>query len=136
MENSQGESSQPKLPKLKIFQRIQTNLSAIGIGPGSSVPVRSFNRKILAAFLSLGLYIFCTLMHIFTEVKNFLDLTESTYECSVFILISFILLAMLFNANKLFEAIDDCECIVNSSKWPNKQLEASTAISNDFLSII
>lgn len=120
METFPAENSEPKFSKLEIFQTIQKNLSTIGIGPRSSMPMRIFNRKILTAFLSLGLCIFCTLMHIFVEAKSFLDLCQSTYECSAFILVAFVLMALAFNSNELFETINDCERLVNSSKWKQR----------------
>lgn len=116
MENSQAGTSQPKLPKRNFFLIIQKNLSAIGIGPRSSMPLSAFNRKILGGLVVLGLCTFATLMHIFHDAKNFLDLSESIYECSAFILVTFNLMILVFNSNVIYELIDDIECLANSRK--------------------
>lgn len=144
MENVQGETSRPKLPKIKIFQTIQRNFGQIGIGPESSMQLRPFKTKILAVSLLLGIGIFSILMHISTEAKSFLDVAESTYECSVLILEAFVMIGLALRSNKLFETIRVWECLINTRKWSNwsEVIEGTLSdfkaqhSSNDFLSII
>lgn len=110
------ENLQPNLPKIKIFQAIQKNLLTIGIGRNSAMQLRQFNLNILMDFLTLGCGIICMLMHIFTEVRTFIELTQSIYMFSSFTLLSVALMILIFNLDEWFSTINDCECLVNISK--------------------
>lgn len=115
MENSKEETSHPKLPRLKIFLAIHKNLASLGIAPMNST-TRFPNAKISIDLLTLGLSTICASMYILIEAKTFLEFTQSIYLFSGTILVALIFLVVLFNLSEMFEIIDDCECLVNTSE--------------------
>lgn len=105
MENSQSSS-----PKLKLFQTLQKNLSSIGI-----VRRHPFNARIALILLILGVGIIFESVYIFHEAQTYLDYTQSICMFSGVILVTFNLLIMALYLTELFEIIDHCECISNTS---------------------
>lgn len=116
MENSTGESSK-SVHQIKIFQTIKKNLSTIGIGPNSAKQLRPFNAKIFVNLSAVGIGFIGTLMYIIIEARTFLEFAQSIYMCSTFVLVACILMTLIFNLSELFETIDNCESLVNTSKW-------------------
>lgn len=116
MENSKEKKSQLPLPKIKILQIVQKNLTFIGIGPDSAMHLQSYIGKILIGLLLIGSGIFDLLIYIFTVAETFAEYTQSIYVCSVFILIALSLVITIFNLNNLYKTINDCECLINTSE--------------------
>lgn len=122
MEESNEENPPPNLPKIKIFQKIQKNLYKIGIDSNSATQLNPFNAKNLMGLLSLGLGIIGSIMYIIIEAKTFIEFTESIFECTAFIQIILNLMIMIFYLSELFKAINNCECLANTSKSEKGQM--------------
>lgn len=121
MQNTREENPQSKLPKMKIFQTIHKNLSIIGIGPDSAQQLRQFNAKILINLSTLCVGFNGVLVYIIIEAKTFLEFTQSIYLCTTYAIVTFVFIVLIFKLNELFKAINDCECLANTSKWGEKK---------------
>lgn len=116
MENCEKENPPTKQPsKMKILQLMQKNLASVGVNPNLSLPY-SVNSNILTVFSILTLFLVCNLMYALFEAQTFTEYIQSIYMCSVVIVIIFGFAIIIFNAKKLFQAIDVCENLVNASE--------------------
>lgn len=116
MENSEQPKSKAKLPKCKVFEIPLKNLAIVGIRPNLAMQPYPFNAKIFMGFLALGCAIYCTCVYTIYDAKSFAEYTQSIYVCSLLALIVLILLAIIPNAEKMFELIDACDQLVNTSQ--------------------
>lgn len=128
MENSGAGTSQPNLPRIKILQTIQGNLSVIGIEPDLAQPWYPLNARNLLDLLLLGGGVISMSMYIFYEAKTFLEITISAYLCCGLTFSVFVLIAMILQSNLIYKLINDFECIVNASKCGNKVKCRSSAV--------
>lgn len=117
MGKTNKQTPQPELPKIKIFQIIQKNLTLLGIDPNSTMKSYLFNPKNLIGFSSVGLTAICAIMYAIKVASTFNEYTKSFCVFSTTTLSVLNLMVMLFFSSELFEAINDCECIVNTSKY-------------------
>lgn len=117
MENSTPENSQSTLKQEKrVFQMAQKNFAILGIHPNLRAQPYHLNGRIRLGIFILGANIVCNLKYTFYEAKTVKELMQSVYFGSVVGLIAFILLIILVNVKKLFEHIEDCEDVANTSK--------------------
>lgn len=128
MENSEQGNSQTKLPKMKICQTVQQNLSTIGISPNSDFS--AFNVKISIGLLLLGSCTVSMLIYIFYEAKTFFQYTQSIYVCSVFILTILTLIIMVLHSSKMLQIIDGWESLANTSKYNTSKKPNYVTIPN------
>lgn len=117
MENSQEQNQRPNLPKKLIFQTVKKNLSALGISLDLSMQSRLLNARLLLSLLAPGLCNIGMLLYSFNEAQTVFQFTQSIFICSAYTLSILFLLIILCYSNELFKLINDCECIVNTSKW-------------------
>lgn len=113
MENSKQKKSHPRLPKIKILQTVQKNLTIFGIGP--NLAIQPFNEKTLIGLLIIGSGII-DLFYLFTLSETFAEYIQAIYICSAFTLIALVLMVTIFNSNELYKIMNDCECIINISE--------------------
>lgn len=136
MENSRAENQQQKIPKLKIFQMIQKNLSTIGIDPKPAAKLHPFNAKFLMPLLTLSFGAICMFMYISNEVKSYSKFMQSIYLCTSFITDVLILVVMLLNSSKFSKLISDYESIMNTSEFKITICAVMCIISNNFKKIL
>lgn len=115
MENFQQERSQSESPKLVVFKAIRRNFAVIGIGPELATQTYPINRKIFIGFLALCLVIASLLAYISNDAETFADYTQSIYVCSIAVLITFALAFTISNAGQLFDFINICNSVANTS---------------------
>lgn len=104
------------MAKLKILQLVRKNLDTVGFNSNLSLQPCPFNMKILVGFLLSGSYFICSLMFICDDVKTFTEYTQSIYISCSMIIVILTQLVTIFNVQKLFKLISDCENLVNDSE--------------------
>lgn len=123
MENSKQEKS-----KLKAYKVIQKKFANLGITlnlVGQSCP---FNGTILLNFLTLGSIMYSTIAYIIYDAETFAEYIQCIYCCSIGILATIALLVMILNVEILFEFINGCDILLNTSELGIKQKTVSTTI--------
>lgn len=101
---------------MKLFQTIQTNLSALGISSIESIEKNPFNTKVLIVYFNYGI----TMIFYFAclnEAHNFQEYTEIIYRVSVTILLTIQLTIVIFQMKKMFKFIVLCQEAVENSKY-------------------
>lgn len=101
---------------MQLFQLIQNNFAAVGISWNLVAQPYPVNGKISLGFFILIISVICNLMYIVREAKTFAEYTQSIHMCSVATLILFALVIVLLNVKKLFNLINGCQKIVNTSE--------------------
>lgn len=120
MENFNEENlQQSNLPKIKIFQTIQKNLSVAGIDPSSAMHSHPsvLNVRILMNLFALIVTVIFSVIYITIEADTFLGLAQAICVCSVNIFAVLVLVTVFFNMKEFYKSINDCECLVNTSKY-------------------
>lgn len=112
MEIPEQENRTTGLPKLKILQSAQRNFATVGI----SSKAHPLNTKLLIGFLILVSYLICNLVFAYVKAKKFTEYTHSSYILSVVFLTIFVLITIILNVEKLFQVINDCESLTNTSE--------------------
>lgn len=116
MENFPTNHPQPKLPKLKAFKAIQKNFGILGISPELATQSHPFNRQILFGLSILGTAIIFLCVFIFNYAENLFEYTQSIFFVLIAALIFFVLLILIIKVKSLFELINRCEEMLNTSK--------------------
>lgn len=116
MEKSKDEKSKSQSSKHKVFGIIQEHLAIIGIEPNLVEQSYPFNGKILFGFLLLGSSIYCTFVFIIYEAETFAEYTQSVYIGSNGVLNIFVLLIIILKIKRLYDFINDCDDLVNTSQ--------------------
>lgn len=101
---------------MKILGLVQTNFATIGINPNRSRRQHLSNAKISIGFLILSCFFICSFIFAISEAETFTEYTQSIYMIST---VAFIILAfaiIIFNVEKMFELINDCENIADISE--------------------
>lgn len=114
LENSKWEKSQSSKSKHRVFKIVRKNFATVGISPNSTD--RRFGGTILFGFLMLGSAIYCISVFIIYDAEKFAEYTQSVYTVSAVAFILFILLLFIFKVENLFEFIDGCDALVNTSE--------------------
>lgn len=117
IENPTQEKSKPKPPKLKVFELIQKNFATAGITPSLADQSYPFNMIILSGFLALSSGIYCTFIFILYGAQTSVEYTQSVYTCSMVILFILVLLILILKVDNLFELINGCAELVNTSEY-------------------
>lgn len=105
-----------KQRKLKVFPLVQTELAVLGFDSDLSMQPHRLNAKILMGFLILGSSSACIFEYTFCEANSFAEYTESSYMGSYMLTIAFALLILVLKRKEIFALINDCECVINTSK--------------------
>lgn len=116
MENFKTGKSKSQPANLKALEIIRKNFAIISITPSLADQSYPFNGAILFGFLSLAAGIYCTSVFIIYEADTFAEYTQSIYMDSLLIFISIALLILMAKVGKLFEVINCCNDIVNTSE--------------------
>lgn len=121
--NATENSKSKEKPKLKVFETIQTNLATIGITSNLANQSYPFNRIILMGFLMLGSAISSISVFIVCAAETLDDFTQSICAWSMVTLAIICLLILILKVEKLFEFINGCDDLVNTSEstplWEN-----------------
>lgn len=115
------ENSDPS-PRITVFQLLQKNLAVAGIIRKLSLQQYPFNRRVLIGFSTLFIETICIFKFTFFEAKTFSESTQSIYMGTVTVVIIVVLFIFVIKAKKLFEFIDDCENVVNTSESQRCQM--------------
>lgn len=115
MENSKQKHLQVKSPNHKVFQLTQKYFATAGIVPNLAIQPYPLNGKISIGFLLLGSSLICNFKYTFYEARTFVEYTQSIYMCSIAALIIFALVIIILKVEKLFEFINGCEKLINTS---------------------
>lgn len=108
-----------KKSEIKMFRSVQKNFGTIGIGPNRAMQSHPFDAKILIHSMALSLGFIGTLMYTVIDAKTFLEFTQSIYVSSSIFFGAVIFVVLILNASELFELINDCECLISTSKLTN-----------------
>lgn len=100
--------------KLKAFELIPKKLATAGITASLTDQSYPLNGAILCGFLSFGSGIYFTTAY---DAETFAEYTHSVYVCSLFTLITFVLLILILKVKQLFEFIDRTDDLVNISEF-------------------
>lgn len=114
LENSKWEKSQSSKSKHRVFKIVRKHFATIGITPNSTD--RRFSGTILFGFLMLGSAIYCISVFIIYDAEKFAEYSQSVYMVSGVAFILFILLLFIFKVENLFEFINGCDALVNTSE--------------------
>lgn len=102
---------------MKIFQLTQRNFATIGISADSSTQSSyQFNGQIFVGVFILGSIAICNFIYIFYEAETSAEYTESIFMSTLSIPFFLALLILILNVKKLFELINNCENLVNTSE--------------------
>lgn len=123
---SNKENPTTKQPKMKIFQLTQKNFFSVGVHPSLSHQPHPFTGKIVIGFLITSSNVVCNLVFAIFKAETLVECTQSIYMGSLAILIIFILLIIIFNVEKLFQIINDCENLVNKREFKVNSFESSS----------
>lgn len=115
------ENPKPKLQTMKVFQLTQKNFAIVGITSNWAIKSQPFDWKIFEGFSILSSSIICSLMYILFEADTLNEYTQSIYSGSVSASIIVCLMIIIINVKKLFQLIDICENIVNTSEFKAKK---------------
>lgn len=103
--------------KLQIFRLTQKNLASIGIEPSLVQQVYPINGKISMVFVFNIFTIVSNLVYVINDAKTFAEYTQSIYIISIVVLVIYFLIILISKVDKLFEFIDNCGKLVNSSEY-------------------
>lgn len=118
MENAKTqENSQPKPPKLRAFKTVQQKFSKAGISPLLAHQAYPFNEKIFMGILLLSTGVASLCVYNLNNDETFAEYIQSIYLESAGIFIIFVLITLILNVEKLFEFIDRCDALLNTSEW-------------------
>lgn len=101
-----------KKSKMKLFQSIQKSYAILGISQCQP----SFNIRILVASLGFGSGIILSNVFLFRDIENWKEFTDTIFVNSSVILVDICFSNMIFKMEKLFQFIDCCEKIFETSK--------------------
>lgn len=109
--------SQSSTSKRRVFKIVQKNFATVGITPSLVDQSYPLNGTISFAFLMLASAIYCTFVFIAYDAETFADYTQSAYTVSIVTFILLLLLASILKAKNLFEFINGCGALVNTSAY-------------------
>lgn len=125
--------SKAQPPKRKVFGMVQKYFAELGIVPSLADQAYPFNGKILFGSSMLSLGNCCSFAYIIYDAEAFADYTQSAYMLSFGLLVTFALIILIFNVEKLFEYMNDCNDLFNASKLkvPKKRLLEENPCTNE-----
>lgn len=135
------EKSKPKpkaqLQKLETFETSRKYFALLGTTPSlaeqQSYP---FNGTILFGFFLLASAIYCTSVFIVYDAETFAEYTQAVYTDSLATIIVIGLLDFIFKVDTLFELLNGCDKLVNTSEYWLFVLLWELTISSSLLSLL
>lgn len=124
MENSE----QSQLPKMKIFQKTKKHFPTLGINPNLAMQPYPINIKILMGFMIMSAVLICNLMYVTNDAETFAEYILPIYNISFAVMIIFLLIVQIVKVENLFELMDSCESLVNTSKCIAKKNQKPIAV--------
>lgn len=109
--------SQSSTSERRVFEIVRKNFATVGITPNLVHQSYPLNGRILLAFLMLASAIYCTSVFIAYDAETFADYTQSAYTVSIVTFILLLLFASILEAKNLFEFINGCGALVNTSEY-------------------
>lgn len=116
LENSKRETSTSQSSKLEVFEMSRKYFATMGFTPNLVHQTYPFNGSILLGFLALGSSICNAFVFIVHDAGTFAEYTNSVYTISAMTLIIVSLLILILKVEKLFELINRCDMLVNTSQ--------------------
>lgn len=116
METPVQEKPQLKIPELRAFKSIQKNFAMAGISRELMIQSYPLNERIVTGFLLLSSTLVFICVYILNDAETFFEYTQSIYIASVATLFIFALFILIMVLENVFEFIDRCDCILNTSK--------------------
>lgn len=120
MDNIDQENRQSQFPKMKAFKTIQQNFAMAGINQKLLTQPYPLNWEILFSFFILTSFLISIGVNMCKSAKSFIEYTQSITVGSGVLLIIFALIILILEVKKLFEFIDRCDSMLNTSKWNSK----------------
>lgn len=117
MEISEQNETQPNSPIIKTFQTAQKIFATLGIRPSFAMQPYPFNVRILIGSLILGATMICNLLYVLNDAKTFAEYTQCAYYLTTELLVLFYLLVVILKVKNIFEFIDSCDRLVNTSEY-------------------
>lgn len=129
MENAvQQPKPKSQLSKAKGFEITLEWLAALGISPALPTQAYPSNGRILVGFLILGCATTCTFVFILNDAKTFIEYTQTTFACSLMTLGFFALVTLTLKSNNLFEWINECDELADTSELKSIQYATASLI--------
>lgn len=124
MENPERSTPHSKSSKMVVFKTTQKNFALIGICPKQPAMQHpnTFNWKLLVSFVALGIGVSFVSVYVFKYANTFAERTQALFILSAGSLVTFILLILALKAKKVFEFINRCGSVVNTSEFLEKYL--------------
>lgn len=119
MENLAQQKPRTQSAKCKVFEIPLKNFAIVGIDSNLATQTYPLNGKIFMGFLILGYGICASLTYLIHDAKTFAEYTILIYACSFVTLLGFILLVIIIKVEKMFDLINACDQLVNTSKCRN-----------------
>lgn len=116
MENFNQDTQQSNLPKIEIFKTIQKNFATIGISPKLVTQSYPINEKIFTVFLTLTVGVSFIVVYIIKYAQTFVGYTQAIFMATAAILVISLLLAMIFQVEKLYKFINGSNSMANMGK--------------------
>lgn len=120
MENSEKNRNQPKFPKMQILQLTRKKFATAGITKSLTTQAHPFNGGILIGFLTVNAALISSVLYLIYGAESFAEYTQSVYCASFAGLVIGNFTIIIFKANTLFEYIENCESLVNTSEYRNQ----------------
>lgn len=114
--HSQPKNSQSKYPKIIVFKSIQEKFTVVGISPKLATQPYPLNKRIVTCFLLLSTAMTFICVYIFNYAKTMVEYMQSINMAADGFLMTFALTILVSHAKKLFEFINRCDAIVNTSE--------------------
>lgn len=100
---------------MKILRLTLANFATIGVNRKLLLQPYPVNAKIFTGFLIIGAWFILNFVYIVFQAKTFAEYIQGTYIFSLAVLIILALVIIIFNVKKLFQLIDFCENLINTS---------------------
>lgn len=117
MENFKQENPQPDgFPEMKAFKTVQKYIATMGITPKLVTQTIPLNGQILMRLSALAVGVSFIGMYVVNEAKTFVEYTQSSFLAAAGSLVIFLLVILILKVEKLFEFINRCNNMLNTSK--------------------
>lgn len=116
MENSKQKALQFDFPEMKPFKTVLKNFATMGISPKLVTQSIPLNGKILMRLSALTAGVSFIGVYVIKEANTFVEYTQSTFLAAAGSLVILLLLILILKVEKLFEFINRCDSMLNTSK--------------------
>lgn len=106
---------QPEFAKIQIFESAQQYFAILGIIPALEAKSYPISWKVLMPFFAIMTSTIGVGVYVFNDAQSFIEHIQSTFMWCIGIALNFVLMIIVIKVDKLFEFIDRCDIIVNTS---------------------